>query len=86
MDNARVLGISLCTLIVMMDVIAGILGPEAEIAQNKRAKSSSLYNGVDCSSVFGYSHIVVNVLCSLPCIVKTSSYKEVRMACLIITW
>lgn len=32
---ARVAGIFVCLLIVIMDVAAGILGLEAEIAQNK---------------------------------------------------
>lgn len=32
---AREVGIFLCLLIVIMDVTAGILGIEAEIAQNK---------------------------------------------------
>lgn len=32
---ARVAGIFLCLLILVMDVAAGILGFEAEIAQNK---------------------------------------------------
>jgi len=32
---ARVAGIFLCLLIIVMDVAAGILGFEAEIAQNK---------------------------------------------------
>lgn len=31
----RVAGIFLCLVIVIMDVVAGILGFEAEIAQNK---------------------------------------------------
>ncbi|TKY66938.1 hypothetical protein E2542_SST09829 [Spatholobus suberectus] len=55
MDNARVASIILCLLIVMMDVTAGILGLEAEIAQNKKAKSSSPHDGVECSNAFSRS-------------------------------
>lgn len=46
---AREAAIFLCLLIVVMDVTAGILGIEAEIAQNKVClnQTNQVYNSID---------------------------------------
>ncbi|KAH7856482.1 hypothetical protein Vadar_001842 [Vaccinium darrowii] len=41
------MGIIVCLLIMVMDIAAGILGIEAEMAQNKDCSSTCILN-VDC--------------------------------------
>ncbi|CAL5211795.1 unnamed protein product [Lathyrus oleraceus] len=78
---ARVAGIFVCLLIVIMDVAAGILGLEAEIAQNKvkhlnlwifecRKTSHDAYMlGLSAAVLLGLSHVIANLLgrCNCGC-------------------
>ncbi|KAI4322577.1 hypothetical protein L6164_022255 [Bauhinia variegata] len=77
---ARAAGIFLCFLIVIMDVAAGILGIEAEIAQNKekhlrlwifecREPSHQAFMlGLGAALLLGLAHVLANLLGGCNCI------------------
>ncbi|KAG4967624.1 hypothetical protein JHK87_033275 [Glycine soja] len=79
MDNARKVGIFMCILILIMDVIAGILGLQADIAQHKvkhlklwilesrRASHQAYMLGLSAAVFLGIAHLIVNLLRYLPC-------------------
>ncbi|CAL0303935.1 unnamed protein product [Lupinus luteus] len=85
---ARVAGIFLCLLIVMMDVAAGILGFEAEIAQNKvkhlrlwifecREPSHEAFMlGLGAAVFLGLAHALANLLGGCSCICSQQEFQK----------
>ncbi|KAF5193815.1 putative transmembrane protein [Thalictrum thalictroides] len=74
------IGTFICILIIVMDIIAGILGIEAEIAQDKvkhlklwifecRDPSRQAFNlGLSAAFLLGLTHVIANLLGGFVCI------------------
>ncbi|RZB75225.1 hypothetical protein D0Y65_033907 [Glycine soja] len=85
---ARVAGIFLCLLILVMDVAAGILGFEAEIAQNKvkhlrlwifecREPSHQAFMlGLGAAVLLGLAHAIANLLGGCNCICSQQEFEK----------
>ncbi|XP_061369565.1 protein VASCULATURE COMPLEXITY AND CONNECTIVITY-like [Gastrolobium bilobum] len=85
---AKVAGIFMCLLIVIMDVGAGILGFEAEIAQNKvkhlrlwifecREPSHQAFMlGLGAAVLLGLAHAVANLLGGCNCICSQQEFDK----------
>ncbi|KAK7342156.1 hypothetical protein VNO80_25099 [Phaseolus coccineus] len=85
---ARVAGIFLCLLILVMDVAAGILGFEAEIAQNKvkhlkvwifecREPSHQAFMlGLVAAVLLGLAHAIANMLGGCNCICSQQEFEK----------
>ncbi|OIV99218.1 hypothetical protein TanjilG_06523 [Lupinus angustifolius] len=85
---ARVVGIFLCLLVVIMDVAAGILGFEAEIAQNKvkhlrlwifecREPSHQAFMlGLGATVLFALAHAIANFLGFCSCICSQQEFEK----------
>ncbi|KAM3745096.1 hypothetical protein ACB098_06G100400 [Castanea mollissima] len=77
---AKIVGAIICLLIVAMDVMAGILGIEAEIEQNKvkhlrlwifecRDPSEQAFKlGLGAAALLGLAHVIANLLGGCNCI------------------
>ncbi|XP_022140603.1 uncharacterized protein LOC111011214 isoform X2 [Momordica charantia] len=76
----KVVGVLICLLVVAMDIVAGLLGIEAEIAQNKvkqlrlwifecREPSEQAFKlGLGAAGLLGLAHIIANLLGGCNCI------------------
>ncbi|KAL2328315.1 hypothetical protein Fmac_021742 [Flemingia macrophylla] len=85
---ARVAGIFMCLLISIMDVAAGILGFEAEIAQNKvkhlrlwifecREPSHQAFMlGLGAAVLLGLAHAIANLLGGCNCICSQQEFEK----------
>ncbi|XP_047161713.1 protein DESIGUAL 3-like [Vigna umbellata] len=85
---ARVAGIFLCVLILVMDVAAGILGFEAETAQNKvkhlrvwifecREPSHRAFMlGLVAAVLLGLAHAIANMLGGCNCICSQQEFEK----------
>ncbi|KAL1362892.1 hypothetical protein HN51_011101 [Arachis hypogaea] len=85
---ARVGGICLCLLILIMDVGAGILGFEAEIAQNKvkhmrvwifecrEPSHKAFMMGLGAAVLLGLSHAIANLLGGCNCLCSHHDYDK----------
>ncbi|XP_077242149.1 protein DESIGUAL 2-like [Tasmannia lanceolata] len=77
---ARIEGLFICLLIVIMDIVAGILGIEAEIAQNKvhhlkflifecKEPSPQAFKlGLAAAALLALAHVIANLLGGCMCI------------------
>ncbi|KAE9600695.1 hypothetical protein Lal_00046317 [Lupinus albus] len=86
---AKALGILLCLLIVIMDIIAGILGIQAEMAQNKvkhlrlwifecREPSHKAFMlGLGAAILLSLAHVLVNLIGGCNCLY---SQQEIQKA------
>ncbi|KAK7261047.1 hypothetical protein RIF29_27352 [Crotalaria pallida] len=86
---SKALGIFLCLLIVVMDITAGILGIEAEMAQNKvkhlrlwifecREPSHKAFQlGLAAAVLLGLAHVLVHLIGGINCL---SSQQEQNKA------
>ncbi|XP_004513545.1 protein VASCULATURE COMPLEXITY AND CONNECTIVITY-like [Cicer arietinum] len=84
----RVAGIFLCLVIVIMDVVAGILGFEAEIAQNKvkhlklwifecrQPSHEAFMLGLGAAVLLGVSHVMANLLGGCNCICSQQEFDK----------
>ncbi|KAF9663307.1 hypothetical protein SADUNF_Sadunf17G0026600 [Salix dunnii] len=86
-------GVLVCILIVAMDVVAGILGIQAEIAQNKAYPSQDAFKlGLAAAGILGLAHVIANLLggcmciCSQEQLQKASPNRQLSVACFIFTW
>ncbi|TQD89996.1 hypothetical protein C1H46_024480 [Malus baccata] len=90
----RIRGFLICLLIVVMDIVAGILGIEAELEQNKcREPSCEAFKlGLAAAGLLVLAHVVANLLGGCNCICsqdelqKAPPNKQLSMACLVFTW
>ncbi|KAI4334070.1 hypothetical protein L6164_018807 [Bauhinia variegata] len=85
---ARAAGILLCLLIVIMDVAAGILGIEAEIAQNKEKhlrmwifecrdpSHEAFMLGLGAALLLGLAHVIANLLGGCNCICSQDEFQK----------
>ncbi|XP_057451033.1 protein VASCULATURE COMPLEXITY AND CONNECTIVITY-like [Lotus japonicus] len=85
---ARVVGIFLCLLIIIMDVAAGILAFQAEIAQNKvkhlrlwifecREPSHQAFMlGLGAAVLLGLAHAIANLLGGCSCICSQQEFEK----------
>ncbi|CAI8616069.1 unnamed protein product [Vicia faba] len=85
---ARVGGIFLCLLIVIIDIAAGILGFEAETAQNKvkhlkvwifecREPSHEAFMlGLGAAVLLGVSHVIANLLGGCNCVCSQQEFEK----------
>ncbi|XP_043687399.1 uncharacterized protein LOC122638601 [Telopea speciosissima] len=85
---ARAAGAFICVLILVMDIVAGILGIEAEIAQNKakhisvwifecREPSHGAFKlGVAAASILALAHVIANFLGGCMCICSKDEFKR----------
>ncbi|KAF5742207.1 hypothetical protein HS088_TW09G00250 [Tripterygium wilfordii] len=81
-------GVLICILIMIMDVVAGILGIEAEIAQNKvkhlkmwildcRDPSYQAFKlGLSAAVLLALAHIIANLLGGCTCIFSKKDYDK----------
>ncbi|KAL2328316.1 hypothetical protein Fmac_021743 [Flemingia macrophylla] len=63
--------------------------PQADIALNKvqrKACHDAFTKGLIATVLLVVSHVMVNLLCACPCIVKTSIYRIVRVFYLVSIW
>lgn len=77
---AKAIGPFICILIIVVDIVAGILGIEAEIAQDKvkhlrflifecRDPSRQAFNlGLSAAFLLGLAHVIANLLGGFVCI------------------
>ncbi|KAB5515956.1 hypothetical protein DKX38_026604 [Salix brachista] len=86
-------GVLVCILIVAMDVVAGVLGIQAEIAQNKAYPSQDAFKlGLAAAGILGLAHVIANLLggcmciCSQEQLQKASPHRQLSVACFIFTW
>ncbi|MED6183499.1 hypothetical protein PIB30_038426 [Stylosanthes scabra] len=100
MAPTRSTGIFLCLLIIILDVAAGILGIEAEIAQNKvqhlklwifecRDPSQKAFQmGLAAAILLGIAHCLVGLMGGWSCFCsnRASSNKQISMLCLVLAW
>ncbi|KAJ8617808.1 hypothetical protein MRB53_013994 [Persea americana] len=85
---AQIEALVVCILIIVIDIVAGILGIEAEIAQNKekhlkylifecRAPSSQAFRlGLAAAGLLALAHIVGNLLGGCQCICSRQEYER----------
>ncbi|KAJ4982350.1 hypothetical protein NE237_033187 [Protea cynaroides] len=86
---ARTSGALICLLIVVMDIVAGILGIEAEIAQNKvrhlrvywifecREPSPDAFKlGLAAASILALAHVIANLLGGCMCICSKDQWER----------
>ncbi|KAF8409466.1 hypothetical protein HHK36_005542 [Tetracentron sinense] len=84
----KFLGVFVCLLIVAMDIIAGILGIQAEITQNKvkhlrlwifecREPSHEAFKlGLAAASILALAHVIANLLGGCICICSKEEFQR----------
>ncbi|XP_038686653.1 uncharacterized protein LOC119986170 [Tripterygium wilfordii] len=88
------IGVMVCVLIVIMDVVASILGIEAEIDKNKviRVRMNAYKLGLVAASLLGFAHIGSNLLGGCICIncmqdlERVSASRQLWFVCLVSSW
>ncbi|XP_074573867.1 protein VASCULATURE COMPLEXITY AND CONNECTIVITY-like [Curcuma longa] len=84
---ARKGGVLICVLIVIMDIVAGILGIEAQVAQNKQSKHLRVFIfeckepvheayrlGLAAAILLLFAHAIANLLGGCVCILSTEEF------------
>ncbi|XP_027348217.1 uncharacterized protein LOC113859710 [Abrus precatorius] len=91
-------GIIVCLLILVLDVVAGILGLEGEMAQNKvrslrllifecrEPSHQAFVLGTRAALLLGLTHVVTNLMGLYNCIRKFLFFRLFLLACFILTW
>ncbi|KAJ6377873.1 hypothetical protein OIU78_028157 [Salix suchowensis] len=96
----RIGGILVCMLVVAMDVAAGFLGIQAEIAQNKglwifecREPSEDAFKlGLAAAGILVLAHVIANLLGGCACICsqedlqRASPHRQLSVACFLFSW
>ncbi|KAG6570866.1 hypothetical protein SDJN02_27511 [Cucurbita argyrosperma subsp. argyrosperma] len=84
----KLVGVLVCLLVVAMDIVAGLLGIEADIAQNKvknlrlwifecRDPSAQAYRlGLAAAGVLGLAHVIANLLGGCNCICSQEALEK----------
>ncbi|KAE8661962.1 hypothetical protein F3Y22_tig00113721pilonHSYRG00002 [Hibiscus syriacus] len=87
-------GLLVCLLIVALDVAAGILGIQAEVAQNKcRDPSHEAFKlALGAVILLSLAHVLTNLLGGCMCVCsqeefqRASPNRQLSLACLVFTW
>ncbi|XP_020232388.1 uncharacterized protein LOC109812758 [Cajanus cajan] len=72
-----------------MDVAAGVLGLQADVGLNKVQRKpvhKAYVMGLIATVLLVVAHVMVNLLCACPYIVKTSFYRIARVFYLVSIW